>query len=90
MSEEKIIIANWKMKLSLQDSLKLAEEIKKVFKNFEKGEVAVCPNMLSLVGVGEILKGTNVKVGAQNVFWEEKGAFTGEVSASMLKEAGCK
>lgn len=90
MSEEKIIIANWKMKLSLQDSLDLAKEIKKVFKNFKKGEVAVCPNMLSLVDVEKILKDTNVKVGAQNVFWEEKGAFTGEVSASMLKEAGCK
>ena len=90
MSEEKIIIANWKMKLSLQDSLKLAKEIKTVFKDFKKGEVAICPNTLSLMGVGKILKGTDIKIGAQNVFWEEKGAFTGEVSASMLKEAGCK
>ena len=90
MPEEKIIIANWKMKLSLQESLKLAKKIKKIFKDCHKGNVAICPNMLSLIEVGKILKDTNVKVGAQNVFWEEKGAFTGEVSASMLKEAGCK
>jgi len=90
MSKEKIIIANWKMKLSLKDSLKLAKEIKKVFQGFKKGEVAVSPNMLSLVDVAKILKGTDIEIGSQNVFWEEKGAFTGEVSASMLKEAGCK
>jgi len=90
MIKEKIIIANWKMKLGIKESIQLAEDMKETFKSFKKGEVAVCPNMLSLLDVARILKDTDIKVGAQNVFWEEKGAFTGEVSATMLKEAGCK
>lgn len=89
-SEKKIIIANWKMKLSLKETDRLAKNMKEVFAGFDKGELAVCPNHLSLLNVSSILKGTNIGVGAQDVFWEEKGAYTGEVCASMLAEAGCR
>lgn len=89
MSSEKIIIANWKMKLSLDDSVKLAKKIKTKFKSVSGGDIVICPNFLSLLQLGEIFKGTKIGIGSQDVFWEEKGAYTGEISASMLQEAGC-
>ncbi len=90
MSDKKIVIANWKMKLGLAESIDLAKKIKDKFKNFKQGELAVCPNFLSLVEVGKILKESNIKLGAQTTFWENKGAYTGEISPTMLLEAGCK
>lgn len=89
-NNNKIIIANWKMKLSLKQTRKLAREIKEVFLDNNKGEIAVCPNHLSLQEVAKILQDSPVGLGAQDVFWEEKGAYTGEVCSSMLVEAGCK
>lgn len=89
MTKQKIVIANWKMRLSLAETLKLAKEFKNKFEGFEKGEVAVCPNFISLIEVREILKGSRIKLGAQSVFWEEKGAYMGEISPEMLVEAGC-
>ncbi len=86
----KIVIANWKMKLSLAETLELAKKMKDKFKGFSGSEVAVCPNLISLIEVGKIIKEGPLKLGAQNVFWEDKGAYTGEVSPSMLKEAGCE
>lgn len=88
-SKEKIIIANWKMKLSLAKTAKLAGEMKDKFKKWRGGPVAICPNFLSLSGVAEIIKGAPLFLGAQDVFWEETGAYTGEISPSLLLEAGC-
>ena len=90
MKKNKIVIANWKMKLSLAETLELAKDIKIKFKDFNKGRVVVCPSPVSLTEVNKILKGSFVKLGAQNVFWEEKGAYTGEISAEQLVEAGCE
>jgi len=89
MKEEKIIIANWKMKLGLSESVNLAKKIKTKFKNFNSGTVAVCPNFISLLEVKDVLKGSGIKLGAQDVFWEKEGAYTGEISPNMLIEAGC-
>lgn len=89
MSKNKIVIANWKMRLTLAESRELAKKVKEKFGDFNQGEVAICPNFLSLSEVNEIIKDSPVGLGAQDVFWEELGAYTGEVSASMLKEAGC-
>jgi len=89
MSEEKIIIANWKMKLSLAETLSLAKKINSKFKGFTEGIMAICPNFISLMEVKKIFKGSKIKLGAQDVFWEGKGAYTGEISPSMLVEAGC-
>ncbi len=86
----KIIIANWKMKLSLAESLELAKKFKEKFKGFKKKEVVICPNFIVLDEIGKLLAKSNIKLGAQDVFWEEKGSFTGEISPSMLKEAGCE
>lgn len=90
MDNEKIIIANWKMKLSLKETIALAKKVKTQFKGFTGGEIGVCPNFLSLVEVSEILKDSPVNLGAQSTFWENEGAYTGEVSPAMLLEAGCK
>ena len=90
MTKSKIIIANWKMKLSLNESLKLAKKVKEKFKNFKDKEVVICPSFIVVDEVAKIFKDTNIKVGAQDVFWEESGSFTGEISPTMLIEAGCK
>lgn len=90
MQGEKIIIANWKMQLSLAESADLAKKVKEKFKDIKDGTIAICPNFLSLLEVNKILSGSNVKLGAQNVFWEGKGAFTGEISPTLLIEAGCE
>jgi len=86
---DKIIIANWKMKLTLAETLNLAKEMKIKFAKFSKGTVVVCPNFISLAEIKKVLKTSPIKLGAQNVFWEEKGAYTGEVSPGQLVEAGC-
>ena len=83
-----LIIANWKMKLSASQSAALAKEIKA--KAGSRAEVAICPSFTCLEAVGKILAGGEIKLGAQDCFWENNGAFTGEVSADQLKEAGCE
>ena len=88
-NKPKIVIANWKMKLSLAESIELSKKIKEKFVDFE-GKVVVCPNFISLQEVKKNLKGSKVALGAQDVFWEEKGAYTGEICSSMLIEAGCE
>ena len=83
-----LVIANWKMKLSASQSAALAKEIKA--KAGHRAEVAICPSFTCLEAVGKILAGGEIKLGAQDCFWENNGAFTGEVSADQLKEAGCE
>ena len=68
----------------------MAKKIKTKFKNMSGEQVAVCPNFISLLGVRDILQGSNIKLGGQDVFWEENGAYTGEISPSLLVEAGCE
>ncbi|NCN07173.1 triose-phosphate isomerase [Candidatus Falkowbacteria bacterium] len=84
-----IVIANWKMKLSAKQSSFLAKDFKKSLKNFKDQDIVVCPSDISLTDVGSILKKSNIKLGAQNMFWEEFGAYTGESSSAVLKEVGC-
>ncbi len=89
--EEKIIIANWKMKLGLEDSVKLADDFNNKFADFEQKEktVVVCPSLISLTKVKDNL-GDFVKMGAQNVFWEIQGSYTGEISPKDLESTGCE
>ena len=90
MPTKKYIIANWKMSLSLAESIKLAKKFKEKFAGFDKGEVVVCPSTSALYEVSKVLKGSKIKLGAQNVFWEENGPYMGEISPSMIVEAGCR
>ncbi len=90
MKKQKIIIANWKMSLTLRQTIALANRYKDKFKSFKSGEVVICCSSPALAQVAKILKKTPIKLGAQNVFWEEVGPFTGEVSPSMLVDLGCQ
>lgn len=82
-----IIAGNWKMNKTILESLKLIENIKKHKLN-NHVEAVVCVPFTSLDQVKKELEGTNIKLGAQNLHWEEKGAYTGEISPLMLKEIG--
>lgn len=80
-----IIAGNWKMNNTIEEGLQLVENIK-THKLSEDVEAVVCVPFTLLKDVKEALKETNIKLGAQNMHWEEKGAFTGEISPKMLKE----
>jgi triosephosphate isomerase len=88
LMRKKIVAGNWKMNTSLEEAISLSEEIKQIISAENNCEIVVCPPFPWLVSVKEIFKNTKVKIGAQNVSDEEKGAFTGEVSASMIASAG--
>lgn len=80
---------NWKMNKTIAESVSFVHMLKTAVSDVKDVDVLVFPTFISTNAVYNEVKGLNIKVGAQNLFWEEKGAFTGEVSASMLKDAGC-
>lgn len=90
MKTEKYIIANWKMNLNLKETFDLIKEFKEKFKGFNAGQIIACPSELYLAEAVKALKGSEVAVGAQDVYWESRGAYTGETSAGMLEEVGCR
>ena len=79
-----MIAGNWKMNTTVSDAVKLVGEMKPLLDPVNNVEKVVCPPFVSLTSVKEVLKGSSVKLGAQNMYFEEKGAFTGEVSPLML------
>ena len=83
-----LIAGNWKMNGLLGDARALAEALRASLGQDAAPEMLVCPPFLAISAVAEILKGTKIRIGAQNMSWEAKGAFTGELSAAMLKEVG--
>jgi len=87
---KKVIAGNWKMNMNLHQSQKLVSEILNGLGKDSKVEVIVCPPFTSLSEVNSLLKGTQVKLGAQNMYYEESGAYTSEISADMLKSVGCE
>lgn len=87
MSRTPIIAGNWKLNNTISESLKLIEELKPLVKD-AKAEVVVAPTSIALEAVVKAVKGTNVKVAAQNAHFEETGAFTGEISLKALQELG--
>lgn len=84
-----MIAGNWKMNLNLQESAGLARTILKETADAEDVDVLVAPPFTALAAVKEVVAGTGVALGAQNMHWESSGAFTGEISPSMLVDAGC-
>ena len=88
MARKIFIAGNWKMNKTAAETKALCEALKESLAPYAgKVEVAVCPTFTSLATAVEILKGSNVKVGAQNIHWADNGAFTGEISGEMLKTA---
>lgn len=82
-----IIAGNWKMNNTKEAGVKLINELAPLVKDAQ-ATVVVCPTFTTLDAVIKVVSGTNIHVGAQNVHWEEKGAYTGEIAPSMLKEIG--
>ena len=89
MARKKIVAGNWKMNMTPSQAVKLVEELKPLVVS-DDVEVVYCVPAIDIVPVVEALKGTNVAVGAENMYFEEKGAYTGEISAEMLLDAGVK
>jgi len=85
-----IIAGNWKMHKTASEAVAFVRELKAAVGGIEEIEVVVCPPFTALVPVAEALRGTGISMGAQDMYWEDKGAFTGEVSPVMLRDAGCK
>ncbi len=84
-----LIAGNWKMNGLLGEARELAAAIRRGLERPAEAEVVICPPFLALAAVGEALRGSGIGLGAQDVHWEGKGAFTGEVSPPMLKDVGC-
>lgn len=84
-----LIAGNWKMHTTVQEALQLASAVVQAAAKVSNRDVMVAPPYTALAAAGSVLSGTGVMLGAQNVHWEEKGAFTGEISAAMLKDVGC-
>jgi triosephosphate isomerase (TIM) len=88
---KKIVAGNWKMNMELADGLNFAEAIDTYFiSKPSKAEVILCPPFIHLAGISEILKESKVSLGAQNCASEPSGAYTGEVSAAMIKSTGAQ
>jgi triosephosphate isomerase len=83
------IAGNWKMFTSTEEAERLIQSLKPLVTNDGKVDVAVCPPFPYLALASRLLKGSRIALGAQNMYWEDEGAFTGEVSPRMLKDAGC-
>ncbi|HRF59319.1 MAG TPA: triose-phosphate isomerase [Fimbriimonadaceae bacterium] len=84
----KLVAGNWKMNLTPTEAAAAVEAFIKLVDARENVDVILCPSYVSLPKVRELIRNTHVKLGAQDVFWEESGAFTGRVSASMLGDLG--
>lgn len=78
------IAGNWKMNTTASEAIKLVSEMKPQLEAISDVEIAVCPPFVSLTAIHSLLGGSSIKLGAQNLFYEEKGAFTGEISPLML------
>lgn len=87
----KVVAGNWKMNKDLSGTIELVSAIKNELSKSETStEVIVCPPFTSLESASTVLKGSSIKLGAQNMHYEDNGAFTGEISAEMLKSVGCQ
>lgn len=84
-----IIAGNWKMFKTAKEAVSMLLELKQKVKNISDREIIICPPYIALESAISACINSNITIGAQNVFWEEKGAFTGEIAPSMIKSIGC-
>ncbi len=90
MARLPFIAGNWKMNNTVGEALDLVRKLKKAVSDVKGVEVGVAPPFTALYAVHKELEGTSIQLAGQNLYWEEKGAFTGEISPLMLKESGCQ
>ena len=85
-----IIAGNWKMNKTPDEAISFIEQLAPSVINEKKVEMVICATSLCLDRLSKALEGSSVGVGAQNIYWEDNGAFTGEISAKMIKAVGCQ
>lgn len=85
-----LIAGNWKMNMTISQTTKLLRSLKEGLSEIKGREALVCPPFTSLFAASLELKSTKIRLGAQNVYFERQGAYTGEISSPMLKEIGCE
>jgi len=85
-----IIAGNWKMHKDVNEAIQFADGLKRNYSNKNKAGVLICAPSTHLFAINHILKDTEVAIGSQNMHQEEKGAYTGEISADMIKSVGCE
>jgi len=79
-----MIAGNWKMNTTVGEAIELVKAIRAELDRIDNVDMVLCPPFISLSAIGELIKGSSIKLGAQNLYFEEKGAYTGEVSSLML------
>jgi len=89
MKPKPLIAGNWKMYKTGPQASELASRLKSLVSDFTEVDIMIAPPFTALGVVAEILKGSQIDIGAQDLFWETEGPYTGEISAPMLKAAGC-
>ncbi len=89
-NEKPFLAGNWKMHKTIPEAVEMVKALKEESPQLTDAELVVIPPYTMLNEVKKVIEGSNIQLGAQNIFWEEKGAFTGEVSPPMLKDAGCQ
>ena len=90
MARRPFIAGNWKMNKTPAEARTLAAAVKAALAGWDKADVALCPPFVCLPAVAEALRGSKLALGAQNVFWKDSGAYTGEISPAMLTAVGCR
>jgi triosephosphate isomerase len=85
-----LIAGNWKMNNNCAESVELVSQLKDMLSDSKEIDIVVAPPFTALGAVAAVLKGSPLALAAQHVFWEESGAFTGEISTAMLKDVGCR
>lgn len=89
-NEKPFLAGNWKMHKTIPEAVEMVKALKEESPQLTDAELVVIPPYTMLSEVKKVIEGSTILLGAQNIFWEEKGAFTGEVSPPMLKDAGCQ
>ncbi len=80
---------NWKMNKTEAEAVDFVKQLKPLVSSVSDKDILVCPPFVTLSKVNDVIKGSNIALGGQNLFWEDSGAFTAEISAPMLKAVGC-
>jgi triosephosphate isomerase len=85
-----IIAGNWKMNKTMGPALDLTVGLRRELADESRADVVLCPPYIVLSEIAELVRESNIKLGAQDMYWEDEGAYTGEISAPMLKDIGCE
>jgi len=85
-----IMAGNWKMYKTPAETTAFFEKFRRLVENSTRGDIVICPPFVDIPAAAACAGGTNIQIGAQNMYWEAEGAYTGEVSAGMLVATGCQ